>query len=291
MRIGLMSDSHLEEDGSLDEVYSILPERGSVDVYLVAGDATKAQWAYELCTLIYEHLGCPVLFTPGNHEYYYTHGLHCTMNIMEARWELEFSANPNVHYLQNSHIEIGGVSFFGATWWTNFMGKGWDYMEESMAVSDLIADFRFINVEPFTKKEVAEKVSSLNRRSSVMLGESHYKMQGHSFFHKITAQAMIDLNSKCIKAYRDWFEGTPGTKVLMSHFPMLKELQHAHFEPNPYFVSADDILIQRMSPDVIVFGHTHYNYDKQIFGSRCVSNQLGYRREFTGYQKDLVVTV
>jgi predicted phosphodiesterase len=291
MRIGILSDCHLEGDDSLNKVYAMLPAKGAVDVFLVVGDATRGPWAYDLCLMIHEQLGCPVLYTPGNHEYYYTHDLRITMEEMEQQCREDFSRHSDIHYLQNDSIDIDGVSFFGSTWWSNFRGYGSEYMAEAMAISDLIADFRYINASPMTETQVTNLVNQLNRKSAVMRGQAAYENAGVSFFNKITAQDMIDLNTQAVGAYKRWHESTPGKKVLMSHFPMLKELQHSAFKPNPYFVSTDDLLIERLAPDLLVFAHTHCNYRKTVRGVDCISNQFGYGHESTGFDPNLVVTI
>ena len=241
--------------------------------------------------MIHEYLGCPVLYTPGNHEFYYTHDLHCTLEQMENDCRQQFSTHPHVHYLQGDSVEVGDVSFFGSTWWTNFRGMGTEYMSEAMAISDLVADFRYINISPMSDEEITTSVNKFNRQSGVMRGQAFYQNTGKSFHHKITAQDMIQLNLEAARRYREWHTNTPGKKVLMSHFPMLADLQHSSYPPNPYFVSADDLLIQQFRPDLIVFGHTHCNYRKVISGVMCVSNQYGYKREQTLYDPDLVIEI
>lgn len=290
-RVGFVSDTHLEDVGSLDGIYEMLPAPGSVDVFLVVGDATRGYWAFDLCVMIHEYLGCPVLYTPGNHEFYYTHELHCTMQEMEAESRAAFAGHQSVHYLQGDSVTIGDVSYFGSTWWTNFRGYGSEYMTEATAISEHVADFRFINIERMTPTQITDRVNMLNRSSGVMRGQAHYENARVSFFHKITAQDMIDLNSEIVGKYKKWYEATPGKKVLMAHFPMLKDLQHSGFKPNPYFVSADDLLIERLAPDLLVFAHTHCNYQKTLYGIPCVSNQFGYKSEQTGFDPMLTVEV
>jgi predicted phosphodiesterase len=290
-RIGLLSDCHLETESSLERVYAMLPEPESVDVFLVAGDATQGPLAFRLCTMIHEYLKCPVLYTPGNHEFYYTHGLHCTLDEMEAECREEFAGHPDIHYLQGDAVTIGDVSYFGSTWWTNFRGMGTEYMAEAMAISNLVADFRYINIRAFSPSEIADQVNKFNRASGTMRGQAEHLLLGKSFHHKIMAQDMIDLNLKMVRKYRDWHKATPGKKVLMTHFPMLRELQHSGFAPSPYFVSADDLFIQQYPPDLIAFGHTHCNYQKVINGVLCVSNQYGYQNEETAYDPAFVVAV
>lgn len=291
LRLGILSDCHLESESLLEQVYAMLPEPGTVDVLLLPGDATRGPLAYRLCLMIHEYLGCPVLYTPGNHEFYYTHGLHCTLAEMEADCRQQFAEHPNVHYLQGDSVMIGDVSFFGSTWWTNFRGLGTEYMSEAMAVSDLVADFRYINIKPMNEAEVVERVNKLNRQSGVMRGQAYYQNNGQSFHHKITAQDMISMNLEAARKYREWYINTPGKKVFQSHFPMLKELQHSSYAPNPYFVSADDLFIQQFPPHLLVFAHTHCNYRKTVLGVPCVSNQYGYKKENTWYDPGLVIEI
>lgn len=291
LRLGMLSDCHLENESLLEQIYPMLPEPGSVDVFLLAGDATSGPLAFQLCVMIHEHLGCPVLYTPGNHEFYYTHDFHCTLESMEEACRQQFAEHDHVHYLQGDGITIGDVSFFGSTWWTNFRGMGAEFMSDAMAVADLVADFRYINIRAMTATEAAAEVIRLNRLSGVMRGQAYHENCGKSFHHKITAKDMIALNLEAVRRYRTWYEGTPGKKVLMTHFPMLAELQHASYPPNPYFVSADDLLVQQLPPDLLVFGHTHYNYQKEVYGVRCVSNQYGYQREQTWYDPGLVIEI
>ncbi len=276
MKIGLISDCHLEA-GSIQKIFELLPEKGSVDVFLVAGDATRAEWAFELCCLIHDALDCPVLFTPGNHEYYCTSLIGCTMTELDGRWEKEFAHHPDVHYLQNTSITIGEASFFGSTWWTNLRGYGSDMMDKAKLDSQMVDDFAFIN---FAKSKVSEpKV----RGSGYAFRPSPFK--------KITPDHMIGLNQSAVKAYKAWYASAPGKKILMSHFPMLKKLQHPGFKPHPYFVSNDDLLIERFRPDLLVFGHTHYDHDINVFGIRCVSNQRGYESEMKKFDRNFVIEI
>jgi predicted phosphodiesterase len=291
MRLGLLSDCHLESRSVLMNVFSMLPAPGSVDVFLLAGDATRGEWAFELCEMIHEHLGCPVLFTPGNHEYYNTHDLHCTMDEMEALWLSAFANHAQIHYLQNSSITIGEISFFGSTWWSNFRAWGSERMQDALELQDLIADFMLINTHKMNERESKERLSDLNRKSSVFRGQQAYENIGKSFHHKIDVKTMMELNINSLKIYKSWFGATPGTKVLMTHFPMLLGLQHIKYPPHPYFVSNDDLILERLPPDLLVFGHTHCNYNKMVNGIKCVSNQFGYGHEYTNYDPNMIIEI
>lgn len=276
MRIGLLSDCHLEHPDQLSEIYDLLPTRGEVDVFLLAGDATNGADLLRLCRMIRDALDCPVLVTPGNHEYYYTKASGISLMDLEERWRFEFAQEPGLHFLQDDAVTIGDVSFFGSTWWTNFAALGTEYMQEALATEKMIADFFLILGSALSPDEAAKKLLTLNRRSGVFRGQLYWQNCGEAFHHLLTARDMIDLNIESVGAYKKWHNSTPGKKVLMAHFPMMPELAHGTLPLHPYFVSQNKSIIECYKPDLIVFGHTHFNHDKVVSGIRCVSNMKVY---------------
>lgn len=112
MKINYMSDLH-KEFGWLDK--SNMP---SGEVLIVAGDLTTAHpkhmyshlpWLGELD---FEH----VIYICGNHEFY-------NGNIDDVHKDIKdfinSSLSKNVHFLENSSIEINGLTFHGCTFWTD----------------------------------------------------------------------------------------------------------------------------------------------------------------------------
>src|ERR1700730_15180911 len=106
-----MSDVHLESTRDWD-----LPSGGSrpqFDVMVVAGDLIPRMergvaWLRERVT------NRPVLYVPGNHEFY---GCDIDRTVEKAR---QAAAGTNVRILQNDSVEIDGVLFVGGTLWTDF---------------------------------------------------------------------------------------------------------------------------------------------------------------------------
>lgn len=286
MKIGIISDCHLEAEGSIEAVVDMLPSK-PVDVFVVAGDATRAKWCTDLCLLIQKRLDCDVLFIPGNHEYYSTYFDRCLMSDLETMWRDQFLAHPRLHYLQNSSVTIGDVSFFGSTWWSNFMGEG-DFTDDFI---DYYSDFKFILTKEFSKQEMKKKADEIRKR----LPDSdlaHYLVTQKMNTRKtMTKDDMIALNRVAVMEYKTWYKTTPGRKVLVSHFPMLDSLRHTGFSPNPYFVSDNRELIEAYPPDLLIYGHTHWNIDVEDAGTRCVSNMYGYTLEVgrVGFDREKVV--
>ena len=110
MRLLVLSDLHLEFGHQLT-----VPEGVKYDVVILAGDidtpgSRAIAWAQQPETFG----GRPVVFVPGNHEYYRTeyHDALATMQVL--------AAGSNVHLLSPGIAIVGGVRFVGCTLWTDF---------------------------------------------------------------------------------------------------------------------------------------------------------------------------
>ena len=110
MRLHVLSDLHQE----------FAPYRSSADgadVIILAGDTHMGlngiRWAQK------EFDGRQVVYIAGNHEYY---GKNLRGHLQHMR---ETAAGTNVHFLEQNTLEIGDVTFLGATLWTdlNFFGN------------------------------------------------------------------------------------------------------------------------------------------------------------------------
>ena len=105
MRIRVLSDLHLEFQGWM-------PPAATADVVVLAGDvhvgADGLDWAQR------QFAGAPVVYVPGNHEYYGS-------DLSEMLTELRVAARGRgIHLLDGDEIIIDGVRFLGATLWTDF---------------------------------------------------------------------------------------------------------------------------------------------------------------------------
>ncbi len=107
MRILVLSDLHLEFRRGYE-----VPQDVEFDIVVLAGDIHRP--GTEAITWAQKSFQTPVIFVPGNHEYYGT----------ELRSELEAmrgaAAGSHVHLLQQGVAQIDDVTFIGCTLWTDF---------------------------------------------------------------------------------------------------------------------------------------------------------------------------
>lgn len=110
MRVGLMSDLHLEflsnpvtgvQDTSFPEA----------DILVLAGDIAKAQSVESILSAILDRFPGEIVYVPGNHEYYKSKPLVVRALLERSR------LLPRVHVLENEVVSIGGVRFGGTTLW------------------------------------------------------------------------------------------------------------------------------------------------------------------------------
>lgn len=104
----ILSDLH-------NEIWRYEPDPSvQADVVVLAGDIDLGteciDWARQA-------FFCPVLYVPGNHEYYGGH-------LSETREAIFTAAGGDFHVLEMTSIEIGGVRFLGATAWTDYSATG-----------------------------------------------------------------------------------------------------------------------------------------------------------------------
>ena len=131
MKIQIASDLHLENwQRDLPPLHQFTPDR-TRDLLILAGDITNGARQFGLPFIRQEIGFSPVIYVPGNHEYY-----HATRQDVDSFWRLFADANPGFHYLNDNTVDIGGVRFYGACWCSDFWGDPGHYHYTRM-----IADF------------------------------------------------------------------------------------------------------------------------------------------------------
>ena len=111
MRIGLVSDLHLEFHADRGKALIASLDPTGVDVLVVAGDLATVDYLAaglrDLCERFAQ-----VVYVLGNHEFYGT-------SFAEVRAEVAAISDrhANLHVLDNSLIELGGRRFVGTTLW------------------------------------------------------------------------------------------------------------------------------------------------------------------------------
>lgn len=253
MRIRVLSDLHLEHFDEARELPDV-----AADAVILAGDihrkAEGLAWAAE------RFVGTPVLYVPGNHEFYGT----CMPSL---RAELAMMAERlGIQLLDNCSLTLGGVRFHGTTLWTDFAlyaGRpGHDPMMADQAARLLMPDFHIIEQpegEVFTPAE--------SRR--------------------LHASALAWLEAELACPFG-------GPRVVISHHAPLAECvppRYRGHDLSPAFASHLPQLMGRMA--VWIHGHVHEPVARVVHGTRVIANPGGYPDEFDPplFRPDLVIEV
>jgi len=154
MRLRVLSDLHLEHfDGHRE-----LPP-AEADVVVLAGDihrrAEGLAWARQ------QFPDLPILYVPGNHEFYGT-----SMPLLRQELALE-AARYDIELLDNRSVTIGGVRFYGTTLWTDFALYADDPtrnpLDTEAKALRYMPDFRIITTAPGQAGVVESRASTAFR--------------------------------------------------------------------------------------------------------------------------------
>jgi predicted phosphodiesterase len=247
MRIRILSDLHLEHNRPPG--IPICP----ADLVILAGDIANGGDGIDWASRTFD---CPVVYVPGNHEYYET-----TLDHADALMAAAALAAPNVHLLN------GGVAVFdmpgaqpvrviGTTWWTDYTLFGTDRRDASMlACRDVMLDHRLIDIEDDAGGQrrfaPADALSRHHTASTWLAGQLATPFDG-------------------------------STVVVTHHAPDIGSLdaRYAHDLVSAGFVSRRPDLVAQA--DLWVHGHTHTSFDYRLGHARVVCNPRGYIHRKTG---------
>lgn len=242
MKIWTLSDLHLPMSNLEWEI-----EFPEADICVVAGDVTDPP--LESLAWLQDNIGhrMPVVYVAGNHEYY-NHSY--VESLAEAR---QNSSNfPNVHFLENGSVVIGGVRFLGATMWTDF--DFYETPERSMNAAMLqMNDYRLI----------------------------HYSLDPRRrFTPEITRAIHQDSRRWLDAALAEQFDGPTVVVTHTCPHELSVDPIYAGDKLNPAFVSDLSALISQHQPKLWIHGHTHSCFDYVVPGTRTriVCNPRGYVR-------------
>ena len=234
MKLNILSDLHLS-------VCALDPPSNDADVVILAGDIARPEeaiaWASRLCK--------PVLYVPGNHEFY-------GGSIAGTRQALaQCAAGTNVRLLDEGEAVFGGVRFIGTTLWTDFLlfGEGARH-EDAMEVGQKF-------MRDFTRIRKAD--------------------DSPSRFTPADAAKLFDEQSRWLEARLATRFAGP-TVVITHHAPSRKSI-HPRFADSPLnacFISDAERLLEGTRAHLWIHGHTHDSFDYVVAGTRVVCNPRGY---------------
>jgi predicted phosphodiesterase len=248
MRLQILSDLHLEfAPFHLPAV--------AADVLVLAGDigvgAAGLEWVLETCR------EAPVIYVLGNHEFYH-HTIPSVANELK-----EMAEGTNVHVLEDDLVEIGDVTFLGATLWTDFALLG-DPLKGEIEADMGINDFRHIRIFPkYTRFRPADA-----RR----------------------------LHLRTVGWLQNQFRGLAGRKyvVVTHHAPSGRSIgpDYQHDPLNAAFASNLEPLVTASGARLWIQGHIHAVADYNLGATRVLANPRGYPKEqVQGFDAALVVEV
>lgn len=242
MRAWIFSDLHLEVDGGFQ-----MGKVPDANVCLCAGDILDGGVTASIFWLA-EHVAphMPVVFVPGNHEYYRT----SIKEGLAAGYKLADKYD-NLFLLDGDSVVLDDYRFVGATLWTNF--ALYDEPRLAMAIAkDELNDYQRIKLSktPFKKFTPAESLH----------------------LHHVAA---VDIDN----AYRS--QPNKATVVVTHHAPSLMSVPPPFLRDGltPAFASRFEHRILEYQPLLWVHGHIHSPSDYLIGKTRVICNPLGYPGE------------
>jgi Icc-related predicted phosphoesterase len=223
-------------------VWDIPADRPQFDVLVVAGDLiTRAErgvrWLRDRFPASH------VIYVLGNHERY---GTDAVATLDKARLAAEGSS---VHVLENDSVEIGGVEFLGATFWTDFALLGDATVGDAMrAAEDRMNDYRTIRIDGYARKLRAADTLGAHRASVAFIRE---------------------------RCARD----PARRRVIVTHHsvdPLAIPLVLRNDLLGAGYSSRLLDLVEELHPDCWLSGHIHQSSDRLVGRTRLISNAKGY---------------
>jgi predicted phosphodiesterase len=232
MKLQILSDLHIAF-GEPDIPHT------DADLVILAGDIGRPRaairWAYRL--------GKPVLYVPGNHEFY---GSGLGQTIAEMRG---LCAGSDIQVLDNDEVTIGGVRFLGCTLWTDLSLYG----------------------------EGAQRELAVRAAWQFMRDFSLIRMQGKKNFTPDDMVARFRQDLAWLEHRLNDSSESP-TVVITHHAPSPRSI-HASLKGQPinaaYIVDLERLFGEKRVR-LWIHGHTHFSFDYTVNGTRVICNPRGY---------------
>lgn len=240
MKLWILSDIHIEQS-SWDLPYP----PPDYDVLIAAGDI-HAPLAEGVRWLADRSGGKPVIYVPGNHEWYTTYRRRFTIEE-EADSAASLAVDTNVHLMIDRTVIIGGVRFIAATLWTDFELDG-DAAASMAYAGDGMTDY-FVC----------------------------YKGEIPSLLRPADTAAWHAKSVAFIK--RELAAGFDGPTVIVTHHsphPRSIHPKYAGSKVNPAFSSDLSSFVESCGAALWIHGHMHDCFDYVVGGTRVVCNPKGY---------------
>lgn len=232
MKIQLFSDLHIEfEEMDIDCSHA--------DVVIFAGDigiGTKG-----IAWIKKQGITCPIIYVLGNHEYYRHAYPRLIQKITDA------ANDTNIHVLENKSVTIDGVSFHGATLWTDYELFG-NPQSAGYQCQQLMNDFKLIRRDPSYSRLRTVDAALIHKNSLVWLAQNLE-------------------------------QSTSAINVVVTHHAPSKLSIPNHLKESilsAAYASHLEGFISQYKPNYWLHGHIHDSLDYFINNCRVVCNPRGY---------------
>lgn len=254
MKVTICSDLHLEFGGLTIE------NKDKADVLVLAGDVVPAKVlnknydssnhnyqiqkrAKELFDQVSKEFET-VIWVAGNHEFY---GGKWNKTLDTLRdWTVD--NYHNVYFLEDNHITVNGVHFYGSTLWTNQNNL------DALTMQDIewgMNDYNYITYDAGTYRKLKSKDTVSRHQTSLML-------------------------------MREFLSSHSSKTVVVTHHAPSSLSRHPRYPVNntvnwAYFSSLEEHILD--FPQIVLWchGHTHEPHDYHIGTTRVVCNPRGYQ--------------
>ncbi len=248
MKFHLLSDLHLE-------FAPFSAPNTDADVVLLAGDIHLGVKAIAWIKDTFPEI--PVIYVPGNHEYY---GQAIPRHTLKLK---ELAQGSNIHVLDNDSFLLGDVVILGCTLWTDFELFGNPRVAGYFA-SVGMNDYRKIRVSPDYRKLQPLDTAGLHYRSRSWLTQQFTRHVGKEIL------------------------------VVTHHAPSALSLPQGYEEDilNAAFASRLDVLVNQSGACLWLHGHMHISRDYYIGDTHIICNPRGYDVEPNqDFKSDLTIEV
>lgn len=188
---------------------------------------------------LYEH----VVVVAGNHEFY--HGYwNKSLSILRG----EYAKYGNIHFLENTTVDIDGVVFIGSTMWTD-LNRGCPVTEQ--AVKNGLNDYRLITYDGAGYRKINPSDTVARHRWSKNYLKDMLAARPDKRFVVVTHTA-------------------PSSESIAPQY------RNDQYMNGAYFTDLSDVMIDNPQIELWVHGHTHTACDYTIAGTRVLCNPRGY---------------
>lgn len=233
MRLHILSDLH-QEFGEID-----VPEV-DCDCVVLAGDVSVKRQGFQWIKRRFTDK--PVIYICGNHEYYGEKMPGLTEKLREE------TKATNIHFLEDDSVTLDGITFFGATLWTDMALQG-EWGAGADEAGSTMNDYKRIR----NSAKGYKKLLPRDTRSK----------------HLASLEAM----KNCLIAHDPNY-----TVVVTHHAPSRRSLpacRQSQLISCAYASNLEDFIAQHQ-PALWIHGHIHHHSDYLIGRTRVLANPRGY---------------